>query len=371
MTLVSKTRILLVCGALIAFGVLLQEAEPPAVGIAPRVICNEEYDPPCPSEALPPEGVTAYCARLSTRGGYDPAMCYPYGEDMLKPAPSVANVTLMTTEGAFTVEVHREWGPVSADRFYNLARLGYYEDSAFYRVVQSWVVQFGPSATPSLSAVYANNNCMDAGVPPCQVDGACFFPSQGPTRPPKASNKRGYMAISTDSWLSVCGDDKCSCAPTPSFCHAKPYSEDQLVGASEVFINLVDNDGSPGGSGISLDDYGFTPFAVVVEGMEVVDRLYGGYGEMSCAAGMCGKGGDAEGGACMVGDAPSCASKHDPTVNCNAPQLREAYQGGSELLREAYADLSFITTVSVAPTTRDLLAAAASWYGWLIGYLWV
>jgi cyclophilin family peptidyl-prolyl cis-trans isomerase len=39
----------------------------------------------------------------------------------------------------------------------------------------------------------------------------------------------------------------------------------------QLFINLGDNS--------RLDDTGFAPFGQVIEGMDVVDKLHGGYGE--------------------------------------------------------------------------------------------
>ena len=42
--------------------------------------------------------------------------------------------------------------------------------------------------------------------------------------------------------------------------------------ATEIFINLADDS--------ALDQQGFVPFAAVVQGMGVVDKLYSGYGEM-------------------------------------------------------------------------------------------
>jgi peptidyl-prolyl cis-trans isomerase A (cyclophilin A) len=42
---------------------------------------------------------------------------------------------------------------------------------------------------------------------------------------------------------------------------------------TQVFINLKTNQ--------TLDDQGFAPFAQIVDGQSVVDKIYGGYGEQA------------------------------------------------------------------------------------------
>ena len=37
-------------------------------------------------------------------------------------------------DAAFVVEVHRAWAPIGADRFFNLVRLGFYDDTRVYRI---------------------------------------------------------------------------------------------------------------------------------------------------------------------------------------------------------------------------------------------
>src|SRR5580692_3824645 len=58
-------------------------------------------------------------------------------------APAVFKAKFTTTAGDFVVEVHRDWAPIGADRFYNLVRYGYFTNAAFFRVVPGFVVQFG------------------------------------------------------------------------------------------------------------------------------------------------------------------------------------------------------------------------------------
>ena len=122
------------------------------------------------------------------------------------------------------VEVHRDWAPNGADRFYNLVKNGFYNDARFFRVIDGFMVQFGINGDPNISAVWRDANIKDDPV--------------------KQSNTRGTITFAT----------------------AGPNTR-----TTQVFINFGDNAG--------LDGQGFSPFGKVVSGMEVVDSLYGGYGE--------------------------------------------------------------------------------------------
>ena len=133
-------------------------------------------------------------------------------------------VKFETTKGPFVIEVHRAWAPLAADRFYNLVRLGYYDDVTFFRVIDDFMVQFGIHGDPEVSAVWR-----DARIP---------------DDPPSQSNARGMV----------------------TFAHAGPGTR-----TTQIFINFKDNS--------MLDAQGFPPFGKVVEGMTVVDELYSGYGE--------------------------------------------------------------------------------------------
>lgn len=141
-------------------------------------------------------------------------------------APDVFKAEFITTKGNFVVEVHRDWAPIGADRFYNLVKNGFYDEASFFRVVPNFVVQFGMSAKPAITQVWEKANLRD--------------------EPVKQSNKRGYLCFAA--------------ASTPN------------TRTTQVFINLKDNGGS-------LDPQGFAPFGDVIEGMDVVDKLYSGYGD--------------------------------------------------------------------------------------------
>ena len=139
-------------------------------------------------------------------------------------APATYKVKFDTSKGAFVVEVHRDWAPNGADRFYNLVKNGFYNDARFFRVISGFMVQFGINGNPKISAVWRDANIKDDPV--------------------KASNKRGYITFAT----------------------AGPDTR-----TTQVFINFGNNAG--------LDDQGFAPFGQVISGMDVVNSLYSGYGE--------------------------------------------------------------------------------------------
>jgi peptidyl-prolyl cis-trans isomerase A (cyclophilin A) len=139
-------------------------------------------------------------------------------------APATFRVKFETTKGPFVIEVHRAWAPLAADRFYNLVRLGYYDDVTFFRVIDDFMVQFGIHGDPEVSAVWRE--------------------ARIPDDPPSQSNTRGMV----------------------TFAHAGPGTR-----TTQIFINYKDNS--------MLDAQGFPPFGKVVEGMAVVDELYSGYGE--------------------------------------------------------------------------------------------
>ena len=139
-------------------------------------------------------------------------------------APDVYRVQIDTTKGAFVVEVQRKWAPRGADRFYELVRSGFFDDSRFFRVRSGFIAQFGIAGEPVVNARWK----------PIADD------------PVRQSNTRGTIAF------AMTGPD---------------------TRLTQVYINLADN--------ARLDADGFAPFGRVVSGMDVVDRLYDGYGEES------------------------------------------------------------------------------------------
>jgi peptidyl-prolyl cis-trans isomerase A (cyclophilin A) len=140
-------------------------------------------------------------------------------------APPVFKVQFQTTKGMFLLEVTKAWAPKGADRFYKLVNDKFYDGARFYRVRPKFVVQWGISKEPKLNELWKQLRLKDDPV--------------------KETNARGTIAFATD------GPD---------------------TRTTEVFINLVDNP--------QLDKRGFSPFGKVVEGMNVVDEFFSGYGEV-------------------------------------------------------------------------------------------
>jgi peptidyl-prolyl cis-trans isomerase A (cyclophilin A) len=142
-------------------------------------------------------------------------------------APAMFRVNFDTTKGSFVVEVERDMAPIGADRFYNLVKRGFYDDAGFYRVLPEFV-EFGVPAEPEIWKIWRAARIQDD--------------------PRKMSNLRGTVAL-----LQVAGKDRRT---------------------TRVFINKKDN--------VHLDKqapFPPAPFGKVVTGMNVVDQIYGGYGE--------------------------------------------------------------------------------------------
>ena len=140
-------------------------------------------------------------------------------------APDVFRARFETSKGDFVVEVTRAWSPAGADRFYNLVGHGYLDGVRFFRVIEGFMAQFGINGDPTLAALLRGEDFLDDPV--------------------VESNTRGRMTFAKSS---------------------QPNSR-----STQIFINLVPN--------TNLDALGFSPFGEIVEGMEVVDQLYSGYGE--------------------------------------------------------------------------------------------
>lgn len=139
-------------------------------------------------------------------------------------APDVYQAKFETSKGDFVIEVHREWAPRGADRFYNLVKYGFFDDVRFFRAIEGFMVQFGIHGDPQVMDKWRDANIQDDPV--------------------VQSNKRGFITFATS------GPDSRS---------------------TQVFINFADNS--------NLDSMGFAPFGKVIEGMDVVDSLHTGYGE--------------------------------------------------------------------------------------------
>jgi cyclophilin family peptidyl-prolyl cis-trans isomerase len=142
------------------------------------------------------------------------------------PAPRVFRVRIETSAGNLVIEAHRDWAPLGVDRFHRLALIGFFNDSRFFRVVPGFVAQFGIAGKPEVARTWRYKTIADDPV--------------------IKSNQRGLV----------------------SYAMTGPNAR-----TTQLFINLADNS--------RLDAQGFAPIGQVVEGMEVVDKLYSGYGETS------------------------------------------------------------------------------------------
>jgi peptidyl-prolyl cis-trans isomerase A (cyclophilin A) len=139
-------------------------------------------------------------------------------------AQAVAQVRIETSKGTFVLEVNPAWAPRGADRFLELVRTKFFDDSRFFRVREKYIAQFGIAGDPAVTRKWKDRYVLDDSVRTSNVRGTFAFAMTGP-------NLRN----------------------------------------TQVYINLVDN--------TQLDAQGFSPVGRVVEGMDVVDRIYSGYGE--------------------------------------------------------------------------------------------
>jgi peptidyl-prolyl cis-trans isomerase A (cyclophilin A) len=193
------------------------------LGAAVQVSAQAPAAPAQPKASTTPKTGTAAKTGAATPRAYDRVLLRPA---LLKEkAPATYQVKFSTTRGDFTVTVTRAWAPIGADRFFNLVKHHFYDNASFFRVVPNFVVQFGLSAYPPVSAAWSKANLIDDPV--------------------SQTNKMGYLTFAT----------------------AGPNTR-----TTQVFINLKDN--------ARLDGMGFAPFAVVDgEGMKVVEMLYDQYGD--------------------------------------------------------------------------------------------
>ena len=151
----------------------------------------------------------------------------PDSPEMNRRAPEVALVRLQTTRGVIRLELRRAWSPYGVDRFYNLVRHGYYDNSAVFRVLAGKWAQFGINGDPAIAQAWRTRTI--------------------PDDPRIERNVRGTVSFAF---------------------------KDRDGRTTQVFINLRDNSAAH-------DAEGFVPIAKVIDGMNVVDALYSDYGEQA------------------------------------------------------------------------------------------
>jgi peptidyl-prolyl cis-trans isomerase A (cyclophilin A) len=143
-----------------------------------------------------------------------------------KPVPEVYRVKLDTSKGDIVIEVKKEWAPRGAAHFHGLVSARFFDGSRFHRVIRRYVAQFGVNPSPEQNRLWRELKI--------------------PDDPVKQSNRRGWL----------------------SFAHSGPHTR-----ATQVFINLRDNR--------ELDKTAFAPFGKIVEGLDLIDKLYFAYGELA------------------------------------------------------------------------------------------
>jgi homoserine O-acetyltransferase len=175
---------------------------------------------------IPTIALSAFLAPPAVRAQSRTLLLDPTHPEWSRPAPPISRLRFETSRGAFELEVVREWAPLGADRFYNLVRLGFYDDARFHRVNAGYIAQFGLSGDPAVTAAWRGHEL--------------------PDDPPRSRNQRGTFA----------------------FAMKGPNTR-----LTQIYINIGENsrnDGEP-----------FSVLGTVVRGMQVIDSLYSGYGERS------------------------------------------------------------------------------------------
>ncbi|MCC6794601.1 MAG: peptidylprolyl isomerase [Candidatus Hydrogenedentes bacterium] len=142
-------------------------------------------------------------------------------------APETFKVRFECSMGNFTIECIRSWAPIGVDRFYALARNGFFNDSKFFRVIPDYIVQFGLPAEPEKYADWVNSRIPDDANQVSNTEGTIVF-----AQPVNVINAR----------------------------------------STQIYINLRDNSST-------LDAMSFKPFGRVIEGMDVVRKISSVYGE--------------------------------------------------------------------------------------------
>lgn len=192
-------------------------------------------------------------------------LLHPESREMRQRAPDRYRVRLETSRGAVVIDVHRDWAPNGADRFYNLVRHGFYDGARFFRIRAGVFAQFGINGDPAIASRWRT-----ATIPDDPWHGV--------------SNQRGTIAYAF---------------------------RDPNGRTTQVFINLRDNSADD-------DKEPFVPFGRIVEGMDVIDSLYSGYGERA-------------GGGIRAG-------KQDPV-----------FAGGNAYLLREFPKLDYIVRAMIAP----------------------
>ncbi|KAI2493536.1 peptidyl-prolyl cis-trans isomerase [Fragilaria crotonensis] len=130
------------------------------------------------------------------------------------------------SSGTIKIQLEPDWAPKGVARFEELVSIGFYQNCRFFRVLPGFVAQFGINGDPAIQAKWKSNPITDDPV--------------------RVGNDRGTVVFAT----------------------AGPNTR-----TTQLFINT-----NTSGNGF-LDKQGFSPIGKVIEGMDLVDKFYAGYGE--------------------------------------------------------------------------------------------
>jgi cyclophilin family peptidyl-prolyl cis-trans isomerase len=132
---------------------------------------------------------------------------------------------------SFLIKAHRAWSPEGVDRFYTLVEKGYYQNVPVYRVIPEYTVEFGLSGVPTVDQSWRQKPVPDEPVVGQNTRGAVHFARAG-------ANSRAMRLIVNLS-------------------NNSPYLDTITVGEVK----------------------GYPPIGQVIEGLEIVESFYAGYGE--------------------------------------------------------------------------------------------
>src|SRR6267154_665468 len=179
------------------------------------LVCSSLFAQPAATKSAA-KGTTSKgstAAKGPAKTAVNPALLNPAA--LKAKSPDIYKAQFTTTKGDFIVEVHRDWAPVGADRFYNLVKNGFFNDAAFFRVMPGFMVQFGLNAKPAVNKAWDNASIKDDPV--------------------KVGNQRAYLSFA-----------------------ARPVPNSRTT---QVFINFKENS--------FLDTQGFASFGTDIDGMDV------------------------------------------------------------------------------------------------------
>ena len=227
-------------------------------------------------------------------------LCDPSSVPMTQHAPKTFVATFHTSVNnsnhtSFQVYVNRTWSPHGADRFFNLVRLGFFDKTRFFRVLPGFVVEFGISGDPRLSAVYCNDLTCPGDAP-----GATIKPD--PLLPSAPSNgQAGSVAYS--------------------------LMDGGVNASTEIFINLANNS--------RLDAEGFVPFGILLNAsdLQVVRALYSGYGELN--------------------ESSICPGGHSAHGPCAGPKIQRMVEEGNAYLERNFPRMDYTRTARVLRSHRE------------------